>query len=171
MSLKPCRECGREVSTEAVLCPQCGAPRPTNLAWKGTGVEWKSQARVLGVPLIHVAFGRDQYGKIRVAKGVIAVGQFAIGLITVAQFGIGILFGFGQFIFGLVALAQFAGALFLGVGQIATGALAVGQFVAGWYGLCQVGWAKYLWSPAWVDAEALAMFSTLKLRILNLLGL
>jgi uncharacterized membrane protein YvbJ len=26
MPLKPCRECGRQVSTEATKCPQCGVP-------------------------------------------------------------------------------------------------------------------------------------------------
>ncbi|MGZ8845386.1 MAG: zinc-ribbon domain-containing protein [Pyrinomonadaceae bacterium] len=25
MPLKPCRECGHQVSTETVSCPQCGA--------------------------------------------------------------------------------------------------------------------------------------------------
>lgn len=29
MPLKPCRECGKQVSTEAVSCPDCGVPRPT----------------------------------------------------------------------------------------------------------------------------------------------
>lgn len=29
MPLAQCRECGKEVSTEAVLCPHCGVPRPT----------------------------------------------------------------------------------------------------------------------------------------------
>lgn len=29
MALKPCRECGRQVSTEALSCPQCGVPNPT----------------------------------------------------------------------------------------------------------------------------------------------
>ena len=28
MALRPCRECGREISTEATTCPQCGAPDP-----------------------------------------------------------------------------------------------------------------------------------------------
>ena len=28
MALKPCRECARDVSTEASACPQCGAPHP-----------------------------------------------------------------------------------------------------------------------------------------------
>lgn len=29
MALKPCRECGKEVSTEAKACPHCGAINPT----------------------------------------------------------------------------------------------------------------------------------------------
>ena len=29
MALARCRECGRDVSTEAASCPHCGAPRPT----------------------------------------------------------------------------------------------------------------------------------------------
>ena len=30
MPLAQCRECGRDVSTEAGSCPHCGVPRPTN---------------------------------------------------------------------------------------------------------------------------------------------
>ena len=30
MALAQCRECGKEVSTEAVSCPHCGVPRPTS---------------------------------------------------------------------------------------------------------------------------------------------
>jgi membrane protein YdbS with pleckstrin-like domain len=29
MALGECRECGKQVSTEAATCPHCGAPRPT----------------------------------------------------------------------------------------------------------------------------------------------
>jgi len=29
MALAECRECGKQVSTEATTCPHCGAPRPT----------------------------------------------------------------------------------------------------------------------------------------------
>ncbi len=31
MGLQACRECGHPVSTEAPICPHCGAPRPTEL--------------------------------------------------------------------------------------------------------------------------------------------
>jgi len=32
MALKPCRECGKEVSTEAKSCPHCGVPDPLHYA-------------------------------------------------------------------------------------------------------------------------------------------
>ena len=171
MALLPCRECNREVSNEALSCPHCGAPWPTTREWKGSGFEWVSQTRVFGIPLVHVAFGRNKNGKRRVAKGIVAIGQFAVGLVTVAQFGIGILFGFGQFVVGLIVLAQFAGALAVGVGQFATGIFAAGQFVVGIYGLCQVGWAKYLWSQKHVDMEAVAMFYTIHMKVRQFLGI
>lgn len=170
MALTPCRECGKEISSDAFSCPQCGAPRPSLPKWQGTGYEWKSQRKIFGIPLVHVAFGTNAKGKLRVAKGVIAVGQLGIGLFTFAQFGIGVVFGFGQFILGLTVLAQFAAGLLAGIGQISTGVFAMGQFVAGIYGLGQAGWAKYMWSASRVDMEAVAMFSTLYARLSALFG-
>lgn len=32
MALAPCRECGKQVSTEASTCPDCGVPHPTGTA-------------------------------------------------------------------------------------------------------------------------------------------
>jgi hypothetical protein len=170
MALTPCRECGREVSRDAFSCPQCGAPRPSLLEWTDAGFEWKSQRRIFGIPLVHVAFGSDARGKLRVAKGLVAVGQFGVGLVTVAQFGVGVIFGFGQFILGLSVLSQFAAGLLVGVGQLATGVFAVGQFVVGIYGMGQEGWAKYFWGPSRVDMEAVAMFSTIYSKISALFG-
>ena len=37
MALKPCRECGREVSTSASKCPHCGKPNPTQQLTLGVG--------------------------------------------------------------------------------------------------------------------------------------
>ena len=107
------------------------------------GFEWKSSRTFLGYPLVHIAFGRDRRGKLRVAKGIIAIGQFGIGLISVAQFGVGLLFGFGQFVAGLTVLAQFAGGLLVGVGQFATGYVAFGQVV-----LAITAWANWAWRIA-----------------------
>ena len=36
MALSNCRECGKQVSTEASACPHCGVPQPTNQAQKAT---------------------------------------------------------------------------------------------------------------------------------------
>jgi hypothetical protein len=168
MALTTCRECGKDVSTEALACPHCGAPQAGLKAGKSFfgakrawGYEWKSERTYMGYPLVHIAVGRDERGKLRVAKGVIAIGQFAVGAITIAQFGVGLLFGFGQFIFGLTALAQFAGAVLMGVGQFASGYVAVGQLVLTYYGLAQAGFAEYLWTPKRKDPEAVAFFQRL----------
>ncbi len=158
MALTTCRECEKEVSTQAKTCPHCGAPYPGRKDWKGSGIDWKTQTTLYGYPLVHIAFGRDAQGKRRVAKGVIAIGQFAIGVITIAQFGVGILFGFGQFIFSPIAVAQFAVALIFGLGQFATGYIAIGQFALGYYALAQMGFAKYIWSAGRKDIEAFNFF-------------
>lgn len=168
MALTACRECGKEVSTEALACPHCGAPQAAlKTGWgmfgykRPWGFEWKSGSTYGGYPLVHIAVGRDERGKLRVAKGVVAIGQFAVGAVTIAQFGVGILFGFGQFIFGLTALAQFAGAVLVGVGQFASGYVAVGQLVLGYYGLAQAGLAKFLWSTQRADPQAVTFFQSL----------
>lgn len=31
MAIKPCRECKKDVSTEAAVCPHCGVPKPTEV--------------------------------------------------------------------------------------------------------------------------------------------
>jgi len=164
-----CRECGQDVSTEAKLCPHCGVQSPAIKEWKGTGLDWKAGPLFYGYPLIHVALGRDAKGKQRVAKGIIAIGQFAIGLITIAQFGVGVIFGFGQFIIGGIAIAQIAvGALF-GLGQLATGYIAIGQLVLGFYGFAQMGFAKYIWTPDHKDIQAIEFFRQLLDKVKNII--
>jgi len=160
--LVQCPDCGREISPRAPACPHCGAPRPETAAYRRMakpdwGFEYRTEAEIFSIPLVHVAVGRKD-GRLRVAKGVIAVGQFGIGLITVAQFGIGILFGFGQFLIGLTAVAQFAAAVLFGVGQFATGYVVVGQFAIGTYALGQAAFAKYAWTAGRRDAEAVELF-------------
>lgn len=132
-----CRVCQAPVSSMAHACPRCGAPFPARVGWNGTGYEWKSPGTFRGIPLVHVAWGRDAKGKLRVAKGVVAIGQFGIGAFTIAQFGVGLIFGFGQFVaapiaigqfaLGLVAAGQFGIGILAGAGQFATGIFATGM--------------------------------------------
>lgn len=134
-----------------------GLPKHGN----GHGFAWKTRAALFGIPLICIAFGTDENGKGRVAKGFIAIGQIAIGGIAVGPLGLGVV-AVGQLAVGLIAFGQLALGLAAGVGQMATGAFAIGQFVAGKYGLGQMGWAEYLWSQGRTDMEAVAMFDTIR---------
>jgi len=105
--MKPCRECEHAVSEQATFGPNCGAPYPAKDKWDGHGFEYKSQASIFGLPLLHVSF---KYRPDRVpvpAKGIIAIGQFAIGVVTISQFGVGLL-SISQFTIAGSALAQFA---------------------------------------------------------------
>src|SRR4029453_13667066 len=100
------------------------------------GYEWKSDRTLFGYPLVHIAFGRDAQGKLRVGKGIVAVGQFAKGAFVLAQFGVGAVAGIGQFVvapiavgqfaLGIVAIGQFGIGILAGVGMIATGLWAEG---------------------------------------------
>jgi hypothetical protein len=63
----------------------------------------------LGLPLLHVSFKYRPNRVPVVAKGVIAIGQFACGIVTVSQFGIGLV-SVSQFTIAGFALAQFAAA-------------------------------------------------------------
>jgi hypothetical protein len=105
--MKNCRECRREISEQALVCPHCGVPYPAKEKWDGWGFEYKSKATFAGLPLVHISF---KYKPNRVpvpAKGIIAIGQFACGVFTLSQFGVGLV-SVSQFTIAGYALAQFA---------------------------------------------------------------
>ena len=102
-----CRECQQKVSRDAIACPGCGAPYPARAKWDGYGFEYKSVATLFGLPLLHISFKYRPNRVPVVAKGVIAVGQFACGVLTLSQFGIGLI-SISQFTVAGFALAQFA---------------------------------------------------------------
>lgn len=105
--MKECRDCGMLVSEQALACPKCGAPYPAREKWDGWGFEYKSATKLAGLPLVHISFkyvpGRGPVP----AKGIIAIGQFAIGIVAICQFGIGLV-SVSQFTVAGFALAQFA---------------------------------------------------------------
>lgn len=114
--MKPCRECHREISEQAVTCPQCGAPHPARELYNGHGFEYKSAASIAGIPLIHISFRYLPNRRPVPARGVIAIGQFAAGVVCISQFGIGV-----------VCLSQFAIAAFT-IAQFAVGYSLIAQF-------------------------------------------
>lgn len=105
--MKPCRECKHEVSELAMACPNCGAPFPAREKWDGWGFEYKSGLAIFGLPLVHISFKYRPNRTPVVAKGILAIGQFACGLVTISQFGIGVV-SVSQFTVAGFALAQFA---------------------------------------------------------------
>jgi len=171
-----CPVCNFAIDDSEKFCPRCKNPirtadsekRPKrSLIW---GYEYKSSAKILGWPLLHIAIGRDEdTGRLLVARGIIAIGQFGIGLITIAQFGIGVLFGLGQFVGGIFAIGQFALGLSFGLGQFATGMTAIGQFALGRYVLAQIGFGEHVWSTKIRDPEAVEYFSNLWNQISGLI--
>lgn len=104
--MKPCRACQHQVSEQAPLCPQCGAPHPARESWDGWGFEYKSKVRILGIPWVHISFKYRPNRRPVPARGVIAIGQFACGVFSISQFGIGVI-SVSQFAIASHALAQF----------------------------------------------------------------
>lgn len=107
--MKPCRDCRREISEQAMACPHCGAPFPAREKWDGWGFEYKTKTELFGLPLLHVSFKYRPNRMPVPARGVFAVGQFACGIFVLSQFGLGVV-SVSQFAVAGFALAQFAAA-------------------------------------------------------------
>ena len=113
-----------------------------------TYYEFSSHQRVLGMPLVHIAWGRNPVtGKLAVARGFIAVGQVAIGAISIGQLSVGFLSigqlsvglwaALGQGAIGVLAIGQLAVGLRAAIGMLAVAFHAVGMITAG--GTCVGG--------------------------------
>ena len=110
--MKECRECHHKVSEQAFSCPQCGAPYPAKEKWDGWGFEYKSEATLFGLPLLHISFKYRPNRMPVPAKGIISIGQFGVGVINISQFGVGLI-SISQFTVAGFALAQFGIAYWL----------------------------------------------------------
>jgi hypothetical protein len=115
--MKPCRECQHQISEQAFTCPQCGAPYPAREVWDGWGYEYKSKLTIAGLPLVHISFKYRANRTPVVARGVIAVGQFACGIVCIGQFSLAAL-AVAQFAVAYSLIAQFGLYLAEGHGQL-----------------------------------------------------
>ncbi len=136
-----------------------GAARRMAAGGRGiVGWEYKSRARILGLPLVHVASGIDPgTGRVFVARGIFAMGNVAIGVFTFGGLSIG-LFSFGGI--ALSVLASFGGLAggSVAVGGVAGGAVAVGGAAAGHYVLAGQGAGTHVVSAHRRDEQALDFF-------------
>ena len=79
--------------------------------------EYKSKHTLFGLPLVHIRFGHRGVG---VAKGILAVGNYAVGVVAL-----------GGFSFGLISVGGLSLGLLLSLGGWAVGGFAIGGFAMG----------------------------------------
>ena len=157
MSLIDCPECGHKISEKALACPQCGYPMGGGFLW---GFEYRSKTKVFGLPLIHIVPGyavNPASGRLRVAKGIIAIGHIAIGLIAIGGVALGGLC-FGGLAIGLLLAI---GGMALGtvaLGGMAIGLVAIGGAALGYYSLGAGAFGIHTLSVNNHDPEAIEFF-------------
>jgi tRNA A-37 threonylcarbamoyl transferase component Bud32 len=92
-----------------------------------SGVDYRSKATLWGLPLLHVTSGIDpQTGRVRVAKGIIAIGDRAKGVVAFGGLAM------GGFAFGGMAIGVFAfGGGALGLVSVGGGVIALLAAIGG----------------------------------------
>ena len=135
MSLIPCPECGNEISDKAVMCPMCGYS-----SRGGTGsfycFEYVSKRKLFGLPLVHVVLGPPldpATGRLRIAKGIIAMGGIAMGWLAIGGVALGLVSLGGVGLGLLAALGGVGVSLGFAAGGLAIGFVAIGGCAVGYY--------------------------------------
>jgi len=128
-SRKICPDCGGSNPAWETRCRSCGrdlvdVPAGPLRTAGMMGYEYVSRSEVMGFPLLHIVRGLDpETGRVRVARGIIAIGNIAIGVFALGGVSMGI-FSIGGVTLGLIALGGFAG------GVVALGGMAIGALAA-----------------------------------------
>lgn len=132
------------------------------------GSEYRSRRILWGLPLVHVATGVDPHtGRMRVARGVIAVGTWSVGVVAIgggAVGGIAIgglacgLVGFGGLALGLVLALGGLGVGGVAVGGVAIGGVAIGGMALGYYAIGGAVWGVHALGGNVRDPQAVAFF-------------
>ena len=154
MSLIQCPECSNQISDKAVMCPKCGLP----MAGRRRGYEYRSQASLFGLPLVHIASGiNPSTGRTRIAKGIIAIGNVAVGGLAIGGVSFGVV-SFGGLSLGLIALGGAAVGLLLALGGMAIGLVAIGGGAMGYYALGGAALGVHPFSADYQDPQAVEFF-------------
>ena len=100
--------------------------------------EYKSKRTLFGLPLVHINMG---FG-LRVARGIIAIGNISIGVLSIGGVALGVV-SFGGLALGLLLVLAGAGAGAIALGGLAVGILAVGGFALGWFAWGGISYGVY----------------------------
>ena len=124
------------------------APMPATASanWNELNYEYKSRAHIGSWPLLHIAFGKnEQTGRMKRARGIIALGNHATGVLALGVFAHGLfawgvlswgllscgVLSFGVVSLGVVSLALFGSYGVFALAPFAFGVTAIGYVAAG----------------------------------------
>lgn len=134
----------------------------------GSGYEYISPIRFLGLPLVHVSFGpAEPQVRRRVARGIVAIGDHARGVVAIGSVAMGGLALGGASIgvvpvgfltLGLLPIGALAFGLVGAYGLLAVAPVALGAAAVGYLGHGGLVLAKYSWTHWDGHAEARDFF-------------
>jgi len=138
--------------------------------------EYRSKARLLGLPLLHVAIGvNPATGRKRRAKGIIALGNAPLGVIAFGDVAVGVIacgiFGYGLVsisvvAIGVMAVGSVAVGLLSAIGGAAIAPIAVGGAAFGYHANGALAWGNHVVGPGVYDPLAARLFNP---RVMDLL--
>jgi len=131
-----CPEC---VARQAprLVCRTCATAVLPGFGWGGLygygySYEYKSSTTIGGWPLVHVCSGIDPVTmRLRVARGIVAIGNVAVGVLAIGGVAIGLLTVGGASIGLLMAIGGAALGAGLSIGGFALGSVAIGGAAVG----------------------------------------
>lgn len=132
--------------------------------------EFTSHETLFGMPLLHYTRGKNpETGKIKTARGVVAIGQRAVGgiaigqmatgVIAIGQLAIGGMLGIGQASTGIIAIGQLAISMLFALGQAGVGFVVISQFGFGVFCLSQLAHGLHVIDTRDVSPVAMDFFS------------